>query len=137
VSAPPFRHTIRVRFNECDPQGVVFNGTYLTYFDVALTEMWREAFGSYAAMVSDHGVDIMLVQSNVGYRAPARPEDLIDVELAMGRIGTTSLRLDGRILRDGEVLTVAELHYVVVDPGSYSKLPVPDAMRAALAAYAA
>ena len=41
----PFRHRIRVRWNECDPQGVVFNANYLAYFDVALTELWREAAG--------------------------------------------------------------------------------------------
>ena len=29
-----FRHRIRVRYNECDPQGLVFNANYLTYFDI-------------------------------------------------------------------------------------------------------
>ena len=38
----PFRHRIRVRFNECDGQGVVFYANYLMYFDVAMTELWRE-----------------------------------------------------------------------------------------------
>ena len=35
-------HPLRVRYAECDPQGVVFNSRYLEYFDVALTELWRE-----------------------------------------------------------------------------------------------
>ena len=41
---PPaeFRHPIRVRYNECDPQGHVFNANYLAYFDIAMTELWRE-----------------------------------------------------------------------------------------------
>src|SRR4030095_16455395 len=51
--AVPFVHRLRVRFHECDPQGVVFNAHYFSYFDVALTEMWREAFGSYANVVAD------------------------------------------------------------------------------------
>ena len=49
----PFRHRMRVRFNECDPQGVVFYANYLVYFDVAMTELWREAFGGYAAMIDE------------------------------------------------------------------------------------
>ena len=39
-------HVLRVRFGECDPQGIVFNAHYVAYFDVALTELWREALGS-------------------------------------------------------------------------------------------
>ena len=31
----------RVRWVECDPQWIVFNGHYLTFFDVAVTEYAR------------------------------------------------------------------------------------------------
>ena len=37
-----FVHELRVRYGECDPQGIVFNANYLLYFDVAFTEYWRE-----------------------------------------------------------------------------------------------
>ena len=37
-----FRYRIRIRYHECDPQGHVFNSNYLAYFDVAITELWRE-----------------------------------------------------------------------------------------------
>ena len=36
-----FFHPLRVRWAEVDMQSVVFNGHYLTYFDVAITEYWR------------------------------------------------------------------------------------------------
>ena len=29
------RHRLRVRYSDCDPQGVLFNANYLTYFDDA------------------------------------------------------------------------------------------------------
>ena len=38
-----FTHRIRVRYAECDPQGVVFNANYYAYYDLLMTEMWREA----------------------------------------------------------------------------------------------
>ncbi len=44
----PFVHELRVRYGECDPQGIVFNANYLLYFDVAFTELWREAVGPVA-----------------------------------------------------------------------------------------
>jgi len=36
-----FRHRLRVRWSECDSQGVVFYPNYLAYFDHLLTELWR------------------------------------------------------------------------------------------------
>ncbi|HEY8583558.1 MAG TPA: thioesterase family protein [Capillimicrobium sp.] len=119
----PFRHRLRVRFGECDPQGIVFNPNYLAYADVALTELFREAAGSYAEVVAS-GTDMVMVESRVTYRAPARADDLLDIELAVGRVGTTSMRFDGRILRDGDELTALELHYVAVDPATHAKQPI-------------
>ncbi|MCW2991299.1 MAG: hypothetical protein JWM73_1893, partial [Solirubrobacterales bacterium] len=37
----PFRHTLRVRFQECDPQGVVYFARYPEYYDIAITELFR------------------------------------------------------------------------------------------------
>ena len=31
-------HPLRVRWAECDAQGIVFNVNYFLYFDVAMTE---------------------------------------------------------------------------------------------------
>jgi acyl-CoA thioester hydrolase len=36
-----FFHPLRVRWAEVDPQSIVFNGHYLTYADVAITEYFR------------------------------------------------------------------------------------------------
>ena len=41
--AEPFRHRLRVRWSECDLQGVVFYPQYLAYLDHTVTELWREA----------------------------------------------------------------------------------------------
>src|SRR2546423_12001503 len=49
--AHPFTHAIRVRYGECDPQGVVFNANWLGYFDVVITELWRERVGDYTGMI--------------------------------------------------------------------------------------
>jgi hypothetical protein len=70
----PFVHRLRVRFHECDPQGVVFNAHYFAYFDVALTEMWRAAFGSYANVVQG-GTDVVVVEAGATFRVPARFDD--------------------------------------------------------------
>ena len=67
----PFVHRLRVRFHECDPQGIVFNAQWFTYFDVTLTELWREAFGSYTALVEE-GSDVVVVDVQARFLAPGR-----------------------------------------------------------------
>ena len=87
--AEEFRHRIRVRFNECDGQGVVFYANYLTYFDVAMTELWREAVGDgYAGMIA-RGTDAMVAEANIRYRASARFDDELDLVAQVTRIGSS------------------------------------------------
>ena len=68
-----FSVQLRVRYVECDMQGHVFNGHYLTWFDLAHTELLRAATGlAYDQLVARHGFDVVVAESNVRYRAPAR-----------------------------------------------------------------
>jgi acyl-CoA thioester hydrolase len=131
----PFVHRLRVRFHECDPQGVVFNAHYFTYFDIALTEMWREAFGSYGDVVAS-GTDVVVVEAGATFRAPARFDDELDVELRIERLGTTSMATATTIRRDGEVLVEGRMVHVIVDPATMLKQEIPDRLRTGLEPYA-
>ena len=94
---------MRVRYAECDAQGVVFNAHYLAWFDMNMTELWRAAFGSYQAAV-DRGIDIVVVTAELTYRASARFDDLVDLEVAVAALGTTSLTTTHAVRRDGQLL---------------------------------
>jgi len=124
-------HQIRVRYGECDPQGVVFNAHYFAYFDIALTELWRDALGSYAAMM-DEGVDLQVVEATARYKAPARFDDLVDVTIEVTKLGTTSMVTSLAIHRGGALLVEGELAHVFVDRETLTKLPIPDGIRGAL-----
>src|SRR5947209_4326302 len=118
----PHSHQFRVRYGECDPQGIVFNANYLAYFDMSITELWRAAFGSYQAMI-DRGVDIVVAQAAVSFRAPARFDELLRLEIAVTRLGNTSITTAHRVLRDGELLAEGELHHVAVELPGLAKTP--------------
>ncbi len=64
-----FFHSLRVRWAEVDPQGIVFNGNYLTYLDVATTEYYRQLGMSYPADLLRGGGDLFAVKSTLEYRA--------------------------------------------------------------------
>jgi len=124
----PVTHQLRVRYAECDLQGVVFNAHYLTYFDTSITELWRAAFGSYKAMI-DHGLDVMVVEAQLRFLAPARFDDQLTLEIAVNRLGNTSITSGHRIRRDGDVLVEGSLMHVLVDLKTLAKTPIPDWMR--------
>jgi acyl-CoA thioester hydrolase len=135
----PFRHRIRVRFNECDAQGVVFYANYLMYFDVAMTELWREGFGDgYAGMIAN-GTDAMVAEANIRYHASARFDDELDLVARVTRIGTTSsmTTLTAERVADGVVLAEADLRHVFIDPQTLEKKEIPAEVRAGMARFAA
>jgi acyl-CoA thioester hydrolase len=130
----PFRHRLRVRYHECDPQGVVFNAHYLAYFDIALTELWRDAIGGYASL-EDAGLDVVVAEARITYRAPLRFDDEFDVLLWFEELGNTSLRCGLRIDRDRTEIATGELRHVLIELASGEKTPIPDELRRSLERY--
>jgi acyl-CoA thioester hydrolase len=137
--ATPFRHRLRVRWSECDLQGVVFYPHYLAYLDHTVTELWREAVGPYTEMIPEHGVDMVVAESKLRYRASARFDDEIEISATITRLGETSITTAFTIQRtaDGALLTEGELRHVFVHPTDLTKSAMPAPVRAALARFAA
>ena len=129
----PFRHRLRVRFNECDNQGVVFYANYLVYFDIAITELWREIVQPYGQM-QDEGVDMMVGEATIRYLDSARFDDEIDLVATVKRLGRTSMTTAMSVERveDGQTLVEGELRHVFLDTRNGGTRPIPDSIRAAL-----
>jgi len=62
-----YTYQLRPRYNECDPQGVVFHAEYFVYSDVAITEFFREIIGP------PHGASREGTELVVGHAAAPRP----------------------------------------------------------------
>jgi acyl-CoA thioester hydrolase len=135
----PFRHRLRVRWSECDLQGVVFYPNYLAYLDHTVTELWRAAVGPYTEMVSQHGVDMVVAEASMRYRDSARFDDELDISATIERLGDTSITTAFTIERpaDGALLTDAQLRHVFVDPMDSRKRAMPASVRAGLERFAA
>ncbi|GAA2170012.1 acyl-CoA thioesterase [Actinomadura napierensis] len=129
-----FAHRLRVRYSECDQQGVVFNGHYLFFYDVALTELWRAVVCGPEEMPAA-GYDLVVAEARIRYREGARFDDLVDVEMPVARLGTTSMVVRPRFLVEGRLMADGEVRHVFIDPGSKAKREMPGSVRAALAPY--
>jgi acyl-CoA thioester hydrolase len=126
-------HRLRVRYSDCDPQGVLFNANYLAYIDHTINEMWRTAYGSYQSML-DRGYDIVVAEARLRFLGSARFEEEIELEATITSIGTTSVGSVHRFRRlSGEPLLEAEIRHVFIDRATTTKAPVPDWARQGLA----
>ncbi len=126
-----FHHTIRVRYGECDSQGVVFNANWLAYFDILMTELWRERVGEYQDMVAG-GTDMVVAEATVRFLGPAGFDDEIDFEVTVTRLGNTALtsRIEASV--DGRAVAAGEMRHVFIDPRTKAKKEMPPQVRAAL-----
>lgn len=135
-----YRHRIelRVRWAEVDMQGVVFNGHYLTYCDVCLTEYWRAVGLQYPQDLVAHGADTFARRITIEYHAPAVYDDVLEICGRVTHIGRSSMRFAVEIFRKGATespLIGAELVYVYADPASKKSQPWPEHIRAAMRRY--
>jgi acyl-CoA thioester hydrolase len=136
--AAPFRYRTRVRWGECDLQGVAFYPNYLAWFDLVLTELWRAGGLPYPEMIAG-GADMVVAEAGIRYRASARFDEEIDLLATVRRLGSTSVTTTIAIERSGDGLLLAEgeLRHVCVDPKTMEKREIPTRLRDALAQFAA
>ncbi|MFD6069236.1 MULTISPECIES: acyl-CoA thioesterase [Amycolatopsis] len=124
---------LRVRYHECDGQGIVFNAHYLAYVDMAMFEVEKVLFGSHQEALA-RGVDVVVAESNLRYRAPCSYDDELVVAVYLDHLGTTSLVIDFEITRDGDLCTEVKTRYVFVDPKTLKKAAPPASVREVYAA---
>ena len=89
----PFRYYVRVRYQECDAQHVVFNARYGDYIDLACSEFLRAALPR-PRDIFDGTFEIQTVRQVVEWKAPARFDDVLEISVRANRIGTTSSTRD-------------------------------------------
>lgn len=138
MSAPSdfrFHHRLRVRWVEVDAQQVVFNGHYLTYLDVAISEYWRHVGLPYPDAFDQVGGDIFVRRNTLEYHAPARLDDALDIGVRCERIGTSSITMCWAAWCNGRLLVTGEVVYVHVDAARGQSAPVPEALRRQLNAH--
>lgn len=127
-SKPQFAvlHDVRVRYNEIDTQGIVFNGNYLIYADIGVTELFRAlGEGQPGSFFAQYGTDIVMVNAELDYHASAELDELITVAARVARFGRTSFTIHVAIFRGDERLTDMALTYAHVEADRSRSTPLP------------
>ena len=127
----------RVRWGDVDAARIIFYGAYIRFFEFAETELFRAVGLPYSVMFDE--LDIWLPRAHLecDFRRAAQLDDLLEVSVYVGRIGTKSLRLNFEVRRKGEDGLVAEAHFILVAVrrDTFDSVPVPEELKSRLAPY--
>ena len=134
----PFTVQERVRWIDCDAARIIYYGSYIRFFEIAETEMYRSVGLPYATAFETLGCFPIRGTYHCEYRHPARLDDLMDIAIWISHWGTTSFTVSFRFTReaDGTLLSEGWCRQVTVDLENKRPLPIPDALRSKLDRYA-
>jgi tol-pal system-associated acyl-CoA thioesterase len=109
------RFPVKVYYEDTDSLGVVYYANYLKYFERGRTELFAAA-GRPIAEWNRLGFVVAVYKANVTFVSPARLGETLEV--ISERVASKSpyrLVLHQRIVREGKLLTDAEIHLVCLD----------------------
>ena len=137
-----FKIEERVRWGDVDAARIIFYGSYIRFFEIAETELFRAVGLPYGKVFDDLNIWLPRVHLECDFHRAAELDDLLEVSVYVGKIGRTSLRLNFEVRRKGadgnlEEGLIATAHFILVSARreGLQPVPVPEELRRALAAY--
>ncbi|MBK5649636.1 acyl-CoA thioesterase [Acinetobacter proteolyticus] len=129
-----FFFPIQTRWADNDIYGHVNNVTYYSYFDTAANSLLIQKTG-----FDIHHSDIigLVVDSSCSFQQELSFLEIIEVGVAIGKIGNSSLRYELAIFKQGQQQAAAQGHFihVFVDRENRKSTTIPEAMRDVLNYY--
>ena len=132
----------RVRWGDVDAAGIIFYGSYIRFFEIGETELFRTVGLPYGKVFDDLNIWLPRVHLECDFHRAAQMDDLLQVSVHVGKIGRTSLRLNFEVRKKNEAGEIEETlmataHFVLVatDREDLKPLPVPEQLRHALEPY--
>src|SRR5438309_11722254 len=109
----------RVRWGDVDAARIIFYGSYIRFFEIAETELFRSVGVSYGKVFDELDIWLPRVHLECDFRRVAQLDDLLEVSVYVSSIGKTSIRLNFEVRRKGsdgavEKGLIATAHFVLV-----------------------
>jgi acyl-CoA thioester hydrolase len=123
-----FLHEVRVPYAHVDQMGVVYYANYLVYFEMARSEMLREAGMPYGDLEAQ-GLRLPVVEARCEYKAPARFDDLLTIRTWCEGIKGPRVRLAYEVLRGEEVVATGHTIHACVSAEGKVIRPFPELRR--------
>lgn len=110
--------------------GIVHHGSYLLYFEAARVEWLRRRGITYADWAAK-GIHTPVVETHTNHLAPARFDDLLQIETTLVDLRTVSLKFAYRARRDDTVIAEGWTRLGCID-ANYKLLRITEEIRSVL-----
>ena len=120
-----YQNSMKVRYYECDTQGVVNHANYLHYFETARLEMMATC-GLYLEDLAELGINPMVRNANVSYKYPLRHANEFVCNIRIERKGVRYFFQQELYIADNILCASATIEIVCVNNGKVIKPVVFD-----------
>ncbi|MDX1522748.1 MAG: thioesterase family protein [Anaerolineae bacterium] len=137
---PPniFTQQVTIRFEHCDPAGIVFYPRYFEMVNRIMEEWLEQEIGvSIADLIFKRKLIIPTLRIECEFLNPSRLEDVLTISLKVEKLGNSSFTLNVTATCGEEVRFQARPVVVVVDKDRGKSVPIPGDMRTAMEKYLA
>lgn len=108
-------YSVRVYYQDTDAGGIVYHSKYLDFAERARSELLVDMGFSNKALI-EKGVAFVLRNASVQYKAPARLDDIIEVQTRVKEMKNASMTMEHLFVVAGKVCVTIELQLAVVNP---------------------
>ena len=126
----PFRFRTRVRFVDTDASGRIHFTAMFRYFEAAEIEFLRTLGITYDA----GSYNFPRVHVECDFLKVIGNDDLIEIEVALTKLGRSSVRLEFRTFKGTELAAQGIVIAACADRDTLRSIPIPDDLRATLSA---
>lgn len=122
-----------VRFQHCDPAGIVFFPQYLILFHELMEDWFNEGLGGdYADFILHRKMGLPIVKLECEFMAPNAMGSLLEMRLEVKQLGNSSLTLGLSAHKDGRECVRATLKVVHTSLAELRSVPFPPELRASI-----
>ncbi|WP_417248680.1 acyl-CoA thioesterase [Celeribacter sp.] len=131
----PFTISKPMRFGDCDLTGIAYHPAYLSML-VDVNEAMFASFGvPWKELMFERHLGLPSLKMNIEFKKPAKYGDVLDFNVHVRKIGTSSLDLYTIVTVDGEVIWTIEQLIVMTSTKTHASHPWPDDCREGLSRY--
>ena len=123
-----FHHSVRVPYADTDQMGVVYYANYFVYFEMARSELLREAGLPYGQLETE-GILLPVIEAHCDYEKPARFDDLLEIRTRCTGITGARLRIDYEIRRGDDEIARGYTRHACMSPQGRILRPSPELIR--------
>ncbi|MAQ45495.1 MAG: thioesterase [Confluentimicrobium sp.] len=125
-----FERTELIRFQHCDPAGIVFYPRYVEMINATVEDWFAETIGiSFHAIHVELNVAIPAVALEVGFTAPSRIGEVLTFMLEVERLGASSVTLNISANHNGLARLASKLTLVMISKEDYRPRAWPEDFR--------